>query len=153
MIDKPQIVRTTAQETAVIRLTVPWAEIQNVMGPGYDEVTTVVNEQGIAAGPWYTYHYRMDPEVIDYEIGVPVTKPVSPVGRVKPGQLPAATVARTVYHGPYEGLPAAWEEFMAWVAAEGHTPGPDLWEVYQVGPESSGDPSAWRTELNRPLAK
>lgn len=38
---------------------------------------------------------------------------------VKAGQLPAATVARTVYHGPYEGRGATWAEFLAWVAAEG----------------------------------
>lgn len=46
-----------------------------------------------------------------------------PTGRVKPGELPAASkVARTVYHGSYEGLGAAWSE-----------------------------PASWRTELNQPL--
>ncbi len=53
--------------------------------------------------------------------------------------------------GDYEGLGAAWEEFDAWVAAEGHTPRGDLWERYVVGPESNPDPAAWRTERNRPL--
>ena len=61
------------------------------------------------------------------------------------------TVARAVYHGPYEGLAAAWAEFCAWVEAGGHTPAEDLWERYVVGPESSPDPAVWRTELNRPL--
>jgi len=142
MLDKPQIVQTDAQQTAFIHLTVPRAEIRNVMGPGL-----------APAGPWFTHHLRMDPDTFDFEICVPVTAPVSAAGRVKAGQLRAATVARTVYHGPYEGLPAAWGEFMDWIAAEGHTPAPDLWERYVAGPESNPDPATWRTELNRPLTR
>ena len=87
----------------------------------------------------------------DFEISVPVAAPVAAAGRVKPGRLPATTVARTVYRGPYEGLGAAWAEFSAWITASGRTPAPQLWECYVAGPESSPDPSAWRTELNRPL--
>ena len=32
MIDKPRIVQTAAQATAIIRLTIPREEIRNVMG-------------------------------------------------------------------------------------------------------------------------
>jgi effector-binding domain-containing protein len=153
MLDAPQIVRTASQPAAIIRLTIPRAEIRNVMGPGHAELMDTLAAQGIApAGPWFSHHLRMDPEVFDFEIGVPVTAPVAPTGRVRPGQLPAATVARTVYHGPYEGLGDAWGEFVAWIAAEGHTPAPDLWECYTAGPESDPDPANWRTELIRPLA-
>ena len=61
-------------------------------------------------------------------------------------------MARTVYHGPYEALPEAWEEFEAWITAQGLNPAPGLWEVYQAGPESSADPADYRTQLSRPLA-
>jgi effector-binding domain-containing protein len=152
MLDAPQITQTAAQRTAVIRLTIPREEIRNVMGPGISELMATVAAQGVApAGPWFSHHLRMDPEVFDFEIGVPVTAPVAPAGRVAPGELPAARVARTVYHGPYEGLPDAWGEFMAWIEAEGLEPAAGLWEVYAVGPESSSEPADWRTELNRPL--
>jgi len=60
-------------------------------------------------------------------------------------------VARTIFHGNYEGLGDAWGKFNDWIAAEGHTPGADFWECYVAGPESNPDPAAWRTELNRPL--
>ena len=154
MLDKPQIVQTAAQPTAIIRLTIPRGEIRNVMGPGYRELLAAVAAQGIApAGPWFTHHLRMDPDTFDFEIGVPVTTPISAVGRVKAGQLPAATVARTVYYGAYEGLGAAWGEFDAWITAEGHTPDRDLWERYVAGPESNPDPATWRTELYRPLTR
>jgi len=152
MLDTPQITRTVAQATAIIRLTIPREEIRKVMGPGINELMATVAAQGVApVGPWFTHHLRMDPAIFDFEIGVPVTAPVAAAGRVKPGQLPATKVARTIYHGPYEGLGAAWGEFVAWIAAKGHTPGPDLWECYLAGPESNPDPATFRTELNRPL--
>src|SRR5262249_27559914 len=112
MLDMPQITETAAQLTAVIHLTIPRAEIRNVMGTGIGELMAAIAAQGIApAGPWFTHHLRMDTGIFDFEIGVPVTMPVAPAGRVKPGQLPAARVARTVYQGDYEGLGAAWGEF------------------------------------------
>ena len=93
----------------------------------------------------------MDPKVFDFEICVPVKAPVSAKGRVKPGKLPAARVARTVFHGDYAGLGEAWGEFGEWIKAQGLKPADDLWEVYTVDPSTNPDPSSWRTELNRPL--
>lgn len=152
MIDTPQITQCSSQLAAVIHLTVPRTEIRSVMGPGISELMAAVGTQGITtAGPWFSHHLRMDAEIFDFEIGIPVTAPVCVAGRVEPGQLPAATVARTVYHGPYDGLGAAWGEFMDWISAAGYRPGPDLWECYVTGPESNLDPANWRTELNRPL--
>ena len=75
------------------------------------------------------------------------------VGRGKAGESPATTVARAVYHGADEGLVVAWSEFDAWIAANGHTPGPDLWECFVAGPASNSNPAAWRTELSRPLIR
>lgn len=152
MIDTPQIAQATDQQTAVIRLTIPREEMRNVMGPGIAELMAAVAAQDTTpAGPWFTHHLRLDPATFDFEIGVPVTAPVAPSGRVKAGHLPATTVARTVYHGPYEGLGSAWGELDAWIAANGYTGGTDLWECYVVGPEANPDPANWRTELNRPL--
>jgi effector-binding domain-containing protein len=153
MLETPKVVQTAAQPTAVIRLTIPRAEIRNVMGPGRGELMAAVAAQGITpAGPWFSHHLRMDPHVFDFEIGVPVTTPVSAAGRVQPAQWPAVTAAQTVYHGAYEGLASAWSELNAWIAAEGHAPSPDLWESYVAGPESNPDPATWRTELTRSLA-
>jgi effector-binding domain-containing protein len=154
MLEEPRIVETTVQPIAVIRLIVPRAEIQDVMDPAHRELQETVAAQGVApTGPWFTHHLRMDPEVFDFEIGVPVAAPISPAGRVAAGEWPAATVARTVYHGSYEGLASAWGEFEAWIAAEGLTSALDLWERYLTGPESDPDPATWQTELSRPLAR
>ena len=154
MLETPRIAQTAEQPAAVLHLTIPRAEIRKVMGPGYGEVMAAVSAQGLApAGPWFTHHLRMDPATFDFEIGVPVPRSIAPSGRVKAGHLPAATVAQTVYHGPYEGLANAWAEFDAWIRAAGHEPGPDFWERYVSGPESSADPETFRTELTRPLVR
>lgn len=154
MIDTPQIVQTTARPTAVIHLTCPRAEIQRVMGPAIGEVMAAVAAAGVApVGPLFSHHFRMTPDTFDFEVGVPLAAPIAPSGRVQPSQLPGATVARTTYHGGYEGLGAAWGEFEAWLGSQGHRPAPNLWECYLQGPESGPDSATWRTELNRPLAR
>jgi len=153
MIETPRTVDSPKREAAVIHLTIPRAEIRHVMGPSYKELMDAVAAQGITpSGPWFSHHFRMDPATFDFEIGVPVPKPVKTVGRVKPGDLPAAKVIRTVYHGGYEGLPAAWGEFDAWIKTNGVAVSGELWEIYTVGPETTKDPAAIRTELSRPLA-
>ena len=153
MIDTPRITQTAAQLTASLHLIVPRKDIRRVMGPGLDEVRAAIAAQNVAAaGPWFTHYLRMDPEVFDFEICVPVATPFATTDRVEAGRWPATTVARTIFHGDYEGLGAAWGEFDAWIAEKGYVRRPDLWERYVVGPESGSDPSGWRTELNRPLA-
>ena len=152
MLDTPQITLTADTPTAVIRLTIPREEIRNVMGPGLRELMATVAAQGIVpTGRWFSHHLRTDPDIFDFEIGVPVGSAVAAVGRVEPGKWSATKVARTVYLGGYEGLGEAWREFNDWIAAQGHRTGPDFWECYVIGPESSPDPSAWRTELTRRL--
>ena len=153
MLATPQIVKTEAQQAAIIHLTVPRSEMMKVFGPAVGELMAALTAQGVKpVGAVFAHHLKMSPDNFDFELGVKVEAPVKAAGRVKPGQLPASKVARTVYSGPYDGLPAAWGEFNTWMKANGHSQGEDLWEVYSVGPQSSPDPANWRTELNRPLA-
>jgi effector-binding domain-containing protein len=152
MIDTPQITTFTPKPIAVIHVVTPASEIQNVMGPGLNELTAAVAAQGITpSGPWFTHHFKMPSDVFDFEIGLPVPQAVTATGRMTPSQLPAIKVARTVYHGGYEGLGEGWGQFMSWIEANGLNSAPELWETYTVGPETDPDPANWRTELSRPL--
>jgi effector-binding domain-containing protein len=147
MIDEPKIVRTEAQPAAVIHVTVAKDKMREVMGPGLKELRDTLVAQGIEpTGPWFTHHLKLDPSQWDFEIGLPIAAPIKSQGRVKRGELPALTAARTVYHGGYEGLGTAWGELMSWIEAEGHVAAASLWEVYLE--EKPG-----RTELTRPLVK
>lgn len=152
MIDTPHLTQSTAQRTAAISLVVPTSEIQQIMDPAIQELIATVTGQGVVpSGPLLSYHRKRPSDVFDFEISLPVPAPITPAGRVINSQLPARRVARTVYTGPYEGLGAAWGEFMDWIETSGHQPAENLWECYLVGPNSTDDPAQYRTELNRPL--
>ena len=152
MLATPEVITTDVQEAAVIRLTIPRSDMMKAFGPAVGELMAALAAQGVEpVGAVFAHHLKMSPDTFDFELGVKVSAPVKATGRVKPGQLPAAKVARTVYSGPYEGLTSAWGEFVKWMRASGHEPAENLWEVYSVGPQSSPDPANWRTELNRPL--
>lgn len=152
MIETPEIALTEPRRTAVIRITVPRSEIHLVMGPAIGEVMATLAAQGVApSGPVFSHHLRMDPDVFDFEVGVPVAGDFGPSGRVVEGRLPEVKAARTVYHGAYDGLGAGWGEFQAWMASRELEPAAYLWECYLSGPESDPDPASWRTELVQPL--
>lgn len=152
MLETPRIVQTQKVTTAVIHLVIPRSQLRESMPEAHKELMVVLASQGIAlAGPWYTHHLRLVPNIFDLELGVPVTSPVKSKGRVMPGELPAATVAQALYVGGYEGLGSAWSKLNKWMAANGHKPGPNLWESYVLGPETDRAPINWRTQLNRPV--
>ncbi len=152
MLSIPEILQTVAQPAAVIHLRVPRSEMMKVFGPAVSELMAELAAQGVKPeDAVFAHHLKMSADVFDFELGVRVSIPIKASGRVKPGKLPAAKVARAIYSGPYEGLPKAWAELTEWQKANGHEPAEDLWEVYSVGPQSTPEPAGWRTELNRPL--
>lgn len=152
MLEQLEVLDLPEQAIARLHLTVPRSEMRHVMGPARQEVFAVVAEQGIAtSGPWFCHHFRIDPQLFDFEVSLPVASAVNASGRVQPGVRSAMRVARAIYRGPYEGLGSAWPEFDAWIAAQGHKAGTELWEHYVSGPESGSDPQQWRTEFWRAL--
>lgn len=152
-LDEPQVVQSNAQQTAAIRLSITRDEIRQAFPQAIKELMGALAAQGIApAGPVFAHYFNCS-DKLDFEVGVPVSQQVAPSGRVKPSELPAATVARTVYTGSYEGLHSAWAKFGEWTAGHGHKRGPTFWESYVQGPESNQNPSTWRTELSQVISK
>ena len=152
MIDAPTILQSTEQPAAVIRLKLTLQQMMQEFGAAAQEVFGALSAQGIEpAGPLYSYHFRRPTDTFDFEVGVPVSRTFKPTGRVKHGKIPAEKVARTVYHGGYEGLPGGWGEFHKWMEGQKLKQAEHLWECYAVGPGTEPDPKKWKTELNRPL--
>ena len=108
MLDTPQFIQTDEQLTAVIHLIIPRAEISNVMGPAITEIMSTIAAQGATiTGPCFSYHQKRPTDIFDFEVGFPISRPITPAGRVKMSKLPAAKNVRTTYRGGYEGLGAA----------------------------------------------
>ena len=152
MIEPLRVMTTAPQLTAFIPIKVAREEIRKVMGPGLAELKAAVAAQNVAVvGPWFTHHVSNPGEVFDFEICLPVAVSVAPAGCMQPGEWPAMKIAQTTYHGGFEGLGAAWGEFIGLIKAAGHKVADGLYESYAVGPEASADPGAWRTVLSKPL--
>jgi effector-binding domain-containing protein len=152
MIDTPEIVETKAQLTAVIHLQIPREQMPEEFGPAMNELLSTLAAQGIEPkSAAFAYHFRMPPGRFDFELGFIVEDTVAATGRVKASQLPATKVARTVYHGGYEGLPEAWNSFQKWLKSNELKQDEGLWELYAVGPQSTTKESEYQTQLNRPL--
>lgn len=148
MIEPPSILTLTGQPAAVIRLTISRHEISNAMGPAIGELIACLAGQGLMpSGPVYAHHFRLDPDVFDFEVGVPVTGDFEPEGRVLAASTPAGKAVMTTLHGPYDGLPDGWGEFHMKIQSAGLPLAGNFWEVYARGPESGTDQDQWRTEL------
>ncbi|MEO6602291.1 MAG: GyrI-like domain-containing protein [Polyangiaceae bacterium] len=148
MIETPKVMETEAQLVAAIPIQCSGAEMRTVMGPGINELRSALEKQGVKpTGAWLGHHFRMPTETFDFEIAMPVAEPVPPSGRVKMSELPAGKVARTIYHGGYEGLGGAWREFIAWAKQNELSYTGEFWEQYSVGPEEGDDSACYRTTL------
>lgn len=152
MLETPELIDVPQQHTAVIRLHIPFDECQEQFGPAVGELFAELERQGIApAGPLFDHHFSAPDTHFDFEIGVPVSKPMVPNGRVIPSERPAFRAVKAVLVGGYENLPEAWPEFMQWIDEQGLQTATDFWQLFVKGPDSDPDPATWRTELIRAL--
>lgn len=150
MIDTPKLMQTKELSTAVIHFRIKRAEMMTVFGPAVEELLAVLKGQGVTpSSAVFAYHHTMPPGEFDFEMGFVVGAAVKASGRVVPSKLPATKVARTIYHGGYEGLPGAWGEFTDWMKAEGVKQGEGLWELYDKGPQTTPDATKWETVLSK----
>jgi len=144
-----QIVDTEELMTASIHLVVDGPSMPTVMDAAIQELYATVIGQGVEpTGPLFSYHHRRPSDTFDFEIGVTVNKAVAPAGRVQPSILPAVTVARAIYRGPYEGLSSGWQEMMGKVAEANLATSDRFWECYVKGPMEAPSSADYETELN-----
>ena len=150
MVSIPEIAAVPALHCAVIRFTIPRSRIRSAMESGVNELRAVIAEQGIRAiGPLFSHHFAIRPDVFDFEVGMPVQRPVKPTGRVQPLSVPPMKIVRSGYTGAYTGLGSAWGEFDTLVARSGYNTAPDVWESYVKGADSGLEPEEYYTELYR----
>ena len=134
--------------TAVVAKTTTWEEFPRVWGALLDEVYGFVRGRGdLATGGegerWQNMMLYKDQRP-DVEVGVLVSQPFEPHGRVVCSQLPGGEVATAVHRGDYGGLGATHDAVRAHVSACGRELAGPCWEVYGHWRE---DPSELETEV------
>ena len=148
----PDVTEIASRGVAAIHIVTPPAKMRDVMSPARAELLAAVQAHGLRpAGPWFEHYHRATADTFDFDVCVPVTTPVVSIGRVEPRAISKERVVRTTYTGGYEGLPGAWAAFRRWLEAHEVATRADFFQCYVVGPESTQDPSLWKTELRRPL--
>lgn len=161
-VDGVRFLRAPAVPTVVVRADeVPMATIAGLFDAVFGKAFPAAFAQGLKpAGPAFALYTRLtdgaDP-VADVEIGFPLDGPLieqlddEPVEvdgmRVVASVLPAADVAVTTHLGAFDGLGAAWGEFLGEIGAMGWAPGTPFWETYVTEPSPDMDPADLRTDL------
>lgn len=132
----------------------PMLDMATVFDETFTALFPELATRGITpVGPAFSLHHRMPTDTATFEVGIPVDSPLGSAltteGGVslEPASLPAGTIARISYLGPYEGLGEAWTAFMQAIAAQGKQPELPFWEVYVTEPSPEANPATMRTDL------
>ena len=135
---------TTAAEspTAVVVATTTWERFPTVWKGLLDEVWAFLRDSDLRTDGHNVMLYKDD--VPNVEVGVLVTGPFTPSGRVVPSRLPAGRVARTVHHGPYDRLQDPHRAVRQWCGARGLALAGPRWEIYG---DWRDDPAELETEV------
>jgi effector-binding domain-containing protein len=131
--------------TAVIRSTVPAAELSKFVPAACGEVWTFIRSAGLPRPGRHTALYLKDGVV---EVGAEVSEPFTGNDRVVCSRLPGGRVATTAHFGPYGHLGEAHAAIRDWCAEQGRRRSGVCWEIYGHWDESwNNDPSKIRTDL------
>ena len=145
-----KIVTVDRQPTAVVKATVPFAEIPQAQRSARAKIDAGLpsldtGALGMACTRW------LPPQggALYMEMGTIVARPIAARGEIVPSELPAGRAVHSVMVGPFDGMGAAWQTLFEWCQAEKLKPAGINWEVY--GPTPS-DPAKQETYLYALLA-
>jgi effector-binding domain-containing protein len=145
------IVTVDRQLTAVVRATVPFAEIGNAQRSARAAVGAALAT--LEAGPLgrpVTRFATPAKEALDMEIGTIVGRSFVGRGEIVPSELPAGRAAHFQLRGPFDGMPGAWQTLFAWCQAEKLELAGINWEIYM--PWEGVNPARLETDLYALLA-
>jgi effector-binding domain-containing protein len=130
-LSEPEIVDISPRTAAVEWGRMRFADIPQFHRGAHTRIEAALSQQGVQArGPWVTFSRPPIGDLIEIALGVIIESSFTPVGAVTIQEIPSGRAVRARLTGPYDQLPSAWPDLMAWVAAKGLTPAGLHWEVY-----------------------
>jgi effector-binding domain-containing protein len=147
-----RIVTTEHKLTAVVRATVPFAQIPDAQRSARAAVNAALPSLG--AGPTgrpCTRFRTSAHDRLEMEIGTIVDRSFDGKGEVVPSDLPAGRAAHFQLKGPFDGMPGAWQTLFDWCKAEQLELAGINWEIYM--PWKGVDPAKLETDLYALLAQ
>lgn len=137
----------SAVDAAVVRTTVPIAQIGSAVSGAFKKVWERLAKLGVASTGVAFGRFGMHGDSVSVEAGFSVPAPIAGDGDVQPGRLPGGPAAVTLHLGPYDQIGPAYSAVQAWVAANNRQVDGDPWEIYLTPP----DQQPQRTEVVFPL--
>ncbi|MGP6174321.1 GyrI-like domain-containing protein [Corynebacterium sp. A21] len=132
----------------------PMAEMTAAFDSTLEALFPHLKAEGISrTGPVFALHHRIPGETANFEIGVPVDKPLKRNVKTDSGVtlkhsfLPGGRAARISVLGGYDGLSSAWDTFVKAVIREGKMADLPLWEVYVAVSSPDSKTGNLRTDL------
>jgi len=98
-----ELTTTAESPTAVVAATTTWERFPTLWKEMLDQVWAFLREGDLRTDGHNVMLYKDD--VPNVEVGVQVTRPFTPQGRVVPSRLLGGRVARTVHRDPYDRRP------------------------------------------------
>jgi effector-binding domain-containing protein len=143
-----QVQERKVQPAATVRAKVPPGQVARTAAETLPEIMAYLTEIGVhtEGGPFARYHAE-DASGVDVEIGIPVTEPVPPRGRIAAAELPGGRVAMTWHLGPYESLAGVRRDLRGWIQDRGLSARGGVWEIYWSDPGRDSDPNGWRSQV------
>ncbi|MBT0995593.1 GyrI-like domain-containing protein [Cellulomonas sp. DKR-3] len=145
-------VELPAVTLVAVRRTVRMDQLAGFYDQAYGQVAQALAASGVApAGPAVGWYAGMPTDSVDVAAGFAVPEGSGPFEGVDTVELPASAAVVGTYTGPYDGLPDAWSEVVAWAGEHDAAGRGDFWEEYVTDPSPDGDPAANVTRLVLPL--
>jgi effector-binding domain-containing protein len=143
-----------AQRVAIVRRRTSMSAIGKDIAEAFTELGEAVHRAAVpvTGPPFMVMHDVIDEETDgEIELAFPVATPFESVGDVRCEELPAATVAWTLHHGPYDEVGPAYHTVTGWIQEHGHEVAGPPREVYLSDPGETPDPADYLTEVQFPI--
>lgn len=159
MLSEPTIEYREAQPYASIRKRVAMQDIPKDLPPLIFEVLRWVDSKKLKqAGPAFFRYLSMEKgNMMETEVGIPLSELPQGDGRVQPGSFPSGKYLTARHTGPYQDLPKSHMAMDSYAKEhdleEGRITGDrgQTWgtraEFYVTDPSVEKDPSKWETDL------
>jgi effector-binding domain-containing protein len=143
----------TPQRALVVKALVQDArDVGRTIQSLLEEVWGYLSRQEHATvGPGIARFHRFEAEPIELEAGFPVAERFDGDGRVRPVELPGGGAATTLHHGPYDGLPLAYQALERFMREQKLRPAGSPYEIYWIDGSQAREPEELRTEVVWPV--
>ncbi|MCL2862733.1 MAG: GyrI-like domain-containing protein [Methanimicrococcus sp.] len=131
-----EILEKPEQPILSIRLRTSVQELPKHIGACYGQMEEYLKKEGkrLSGIPFVAFHSFGDMSDMDVEMGFPLAAPLSGVGEIKAGVIPAGIVLSCMYLGPYSQMESLYNEIMAWISENKYEMVLPSYEYYYNGP-------------------